>query len=131
MNYESTFICSPDILPEKVEELTAKALKIIENAKGTVKTVQQLGKRKLAYPISKFREGYYVYMEISGGGEMVISLENSFKFTDEIIRYLTVKIEKKKIAAKPVKVVEPAAAAAPEENNEPTTAPEPEQSPLA
>lgn len=125
MNYESTFICSPELAPEKVEELTAKVTSLIESSKGTVKSVQQLGKKKLAYPINKFREGSYVYMELSGTGEMVNAIENFFKLNDSVIRYLTVKVEKKKVAPKAApKKVE----AVPEvKKDEPTT----EQSPSA
>ncbi|MDR2709242.1 MAG: 30S ribosomal protein S6 [Elusimicrobiota bacterium] len=130
MNYESTFICAPDLPTEKVEDLTTKASKVIENSKGQVKTIQQLGKKKLAYPINKFREGSYVYMELEGSGEMVSALENFFKFTDGIMRYLTVKVEKKKAAAKPVSAPAPSpnsiqAPSAVEAKNEPAT----EQSP--
>ncbi|MDR2192165.1 MAG: 30S ribosomal protein S6 [Endomicrobium sp.] len=101
MNYESTFICSPELSSEKIEELTSKVTKLVETSKGTVKTVQQLGKKRLAYPISKFREGNYVYMELAGEGSMVGALENFFKLNDSVIRFLTVKVEeKKKVAAK-------------------------------
>lgn len=109
MNYESTFICSPELPAEKVEELTGKVSKIIETSNGTIKTVQQLGKKRLAYPINKFREGNYVYMELSGNGEMVSAMENFFKLQDGVIRFLTIKVEKKKVVAKP----EPKAAEAP------------------
>jgi small subunit ribosomal protein S6 len=94
------FIISPELPTDKVEELTAKVVKTIESAKGTVKTVQQLGKKKLAYPINKFSDGSYVYVELNGEGPMVSSLENFFKFNDSVIRFLTVKIEKKKVVTK-------------------------------
>jgi small subunit ribosomal protein S6 len=101
MNYESTFICSPELSAEKVEELTSKVAKLVESSKGTVKTVQQLGKKRLAYPISKFREGSYVYMELSGEGDMIGAIENFFKLNDSVVRFLTVKVEaKKKVASK-------------------------------
>ncbi|OEG69741.1 hypothetical protein ATZ36_07755 [Candidatus Endomicrobiellum trichonymphae] len=110
MNYESTFIISPEAPIEKVEELTAKAVKIIEDLKGTFKTAQQLGKKRFAYPINKLREGSYVYIEFSGNGETVNALENFFKFNDLIVRFLTVKVEKKRVVAKMVAKAEPQAA---------------------
>lgn len=101
MSYECTFICSPELDSAKIEELTSKASKIIETAGGTVKNLQQLGKKKLAYNVKKFREGIYVYMELSGSGSMVSSLETFFKVNDSIIRFLTIKVEpKKKVVAK-------------------------------
>lgn len=100
--YESTFICSPEVPTEKIDELVEKAKKTIENANGKVVVTQQLGRKRLAYPIKKFREGSYVYFELSGTGEMIASLENLYKVNDAVIRYLTVKVEKKKVVAKPV-----------------------------
>ncbi|MDR1720857.1 MAG: 30S ribosomal protein S6 [Endomicrobium sp.] len=100
MNYESTFIISLKLSAEKVEELIAKVLEIIKTSKGTVKTVQQLGKKKLAYPVKKAQEGNYVYIEFSGESAIVGALENFFKFNDSVMRFLTVKAEDKKVVAK-------------------------------
>ncbi|MDR1926722.1 MAG: 30S ribosomal protein S6 [Endomicrobium sp.] len=94
MNYESTFIVSPELQIEKVEQLIAKTVKVVETSEGTVKTVQQLGKKRLAYSINKVREGIYIYMELSGTGEMVNALENFFKFNDSVIRFMTIKSKK-------------------------------------
>ena len=96
MSYECTFICSPDLDAAKVEEIISKTTKVIEASNGTIKNLQQLGKKKLAYNINKFREGIYVYMELDGNGSMLQPLENFFKVNDSIIRFLTVKVEVKK-----------------------------------
>ena len=107
MSYECTFICSPELDSAKVEDLVAKVSKIIEAAEGKIKNLQQLGKKKLAYNIKKFREGNYVYVEFDANGSVVLSLENFFKVNDDVIRFLTVKVEeKKKKVAKKAKAVE-------------------------
>ena len=107
MSYECTFICSPELDSTKVEDLVSKVSKIIETAEGKIKNLQQLGKKKLAYNIKKFREGNYVYVEFDANGSVVLSLENFFKVNDDVIRFLTVKVEeKKKKAVKKAKVVE-------------------------
>ncbi len=107
MSYECTFICSPELDSTKVEEMVAKVSKIIETAEGKIKNLQQLGKKKLAYNIKKFREGNYVYVEFDANGSVVLSLENFFKVNDDVIRFLTVKVEeKKKKTVKKAKVVE-------------------------
>jgi small subunit ribosomal protein S6 len=105
MNYESTFIVSPELPVASVEEITSKVVKVLESAKGVVKSVQQIGKKRLAYPINNFREGNYVFMELTGSGDMVSALESFFKFNDSVIRFMTVKIEKKKTVKKPAKDV--------------------------
>ncbi|MDR0723768.1 MAG: 30S ribosomal protein S6 [Endomicrobium sp.] len=103
MNYESTFIVSPELPVENVEEITSKVVKVVESTKGIVKSLQQIGKKRLAYPINKFREGSYVFMELTGAGDMVSALENFFKFNDSVIRFMTIKVEKKKTIKKDVK----------------------------
>lgn len=123
--YESTFICSPELPAEKIDELTEKVKKLVDTAGGKVGVTQQLGRKRLSYPIKKFREGSYVYMELSGTGVMVASIENFYKVNDAVIRYLTVKVEKKKVQ----KPVAAPAAAAPAASPAPTaeTAPAPAQ----
>jgi small subunit ribosomal protein S6 len=100
MNYECTFICSPDLPAEKVEELISKTTKIVETSKGSIKSVQQLGKKKLAYPISKFREGNYVFMEFNSIGDTINKMEAFFKLNDGVIRFLTIKLDPQKEKAK-------------------------------
>jgi small subunit ribosomal protein S6 len=100
MDYEDTFIVSPELQTEQIEQLIAKVTKIIEISGGIVKAVQQLGKKRLAYPINKAREGIYVYMEFSGASGVIVALENFFKFNDSVIRFLTIKIENKKVITK-------------------------------
>jgi len=96
MIYETTFVVSQELQQEKVEEFIAKIIKIVETLKGAVIKVQQFGKRKLAYSINKFRDGSYVYVEFNGSGEVVNSLEKFFKVNDSVMRFLTVKVNKKK-----------------------------------
>lgn len=98
--YECTFICTPEIPPEKVDEAVEKVTKIVQENNGSIIIANKLGRRRLAYPIKKFREGSYVYMELSGTGEMVSAIENYFKISDFVIRYLTVKAAKKPVAPK-------------------------------
>lgn len=120
--YETTFICSPEVPAEKLEDTVAKVRKVVETAGGTISLLQQLGRKRLAYPINKFREGHYVYLELTGPGALVPGLENFFKVNDHVIRYLTVKVEKKKpVAVKPA--AEPAKPAAEEVKSDATEQP--------
>jgi len=104
VTYESTVICSPELPAEKIDELVEKIRKIVEDTKGQILIIQQLGKKRLAYPIKKYREGSYVYIELSGTGESISALDNFFKVNDTIIRSLTVKAGKKK-PVKPAVIV--------------------------
>ena len=114
--YESTVIFSPELPPEKVEELLDKVKKIIESAGGTIGLVQNMGKKRMSYPINHFAEGSYVYVEFAGPGNIVGDLEKFYKVTDAVIRFLTVHAVKK-VPPAPPRVVE-APVAAPEQKND-------------
>ncbi len=117
--YESTFICSPELPAEKIDEIVEKVKKVVDHSHGSVVAIQQLGKKKLAYPVKKFREGNYVFLELSGPGELIHALETFYRVNDSVIRYLTVKIEKKKKSSKtPEKVQAEPKEVKPNEPNE-------------
>jgi small subunit ribosomal protein S6 len=54
--------------------------------------------RKLAYPIERKTNGYYAYVEFQGNGEFIEKLERNYRYDDQVIRYLTVKLEKHALA---------------------------------
>ena len=125
-HYEIVFLVHPD-QSAQVPAMIDRYKSTVEDAGGKIHRLEDWGRRHLAYPIKKFREGSYVYLELSGEGEMVTALENFFKVNDTIIRYLTVKAGKKK-PVKPAQVqpiAEEAAKQVPEEGktDESTTKP--------
>ncbi|MDR1052511.1 MAG: 30S ribosomal protein S6 [Endomicrobium sp.] len=95
MNYESTFIIVPNLASDKIDEIISKTVKTIEDSKGIVKLTQNLGCKKFSYPIKKFNEGVYIYIEMSACVETIKSIENFFKFNDLILRSLIIKSKKK------------------------------------
>lgn len=113
-HYESTIIFSPEVPAEKLDELIEKIKKLVENSEGSVVIQEKFGRKKLAYPIKKFQDGFYMYFEISGTGKTIAAVENFCKVSDQIIRYLTIKKVKKAPApVKPEAVKAEAAASAP------------------
>ena len=60
--YESVVIINPNLEAEGIKALIAKISDLI-NSNGTVSSVEELGKRKLAYEIKKLNEGYYVVLK--------------------------------------------------------------------
>ncbi|MBN1621072.1 MAG: 30S ribosomal protein S6 [Endomicrobiales bacterium] len=122
--YESTVIFSPEVPAEKLEETIEKIKKTIENSNGKVTHFEKLGQRKMAYSIKKFEEGNYVYLEFTGSGDILKSVENFYRVNDTIIRYLTVKAVKKTVktkkSEKPQSVQEKSVAEEPQEQEKPS-----------
>ena len=89
--YETMYILRPDIPEEEVDSHLKKYSEILEKSGTEVLDSQMRGKRRLAYPISKHKEGIYVQLSHKGNGQQVASLERAMRLSEDVIRYLTVK----------------------------------------
>jgi small subunit ribosomal protein S6 len=89
--YETMYILRPDIPEEEVESHITKYRDLVIEAGGEVLDTQMRGKRRLAYPIAKHREGIYVQLNHNGDGQQVAPLERAMRLSEDVIRYLTVK----------------------------------------
>jgi len=89
--YETMYILRPDIPEEEVDNHIKKYNEILEKAGTVVLDSQMRGKRRLAYPIAKHKEGIYVQLSHKGEGQNVAVLERAMRLSEDVIRYLTVK----------------------------------------
>lgn len=88
-----TFIIRPDADEEEAAAITEGVSQMVAANGGQVTQVDLWGKRRLAYPIGKLREGQYVLMQIQQGPNAVTELERSLKLQEQIIRHLIVRRE--------------------------------------
>ncbi len=91
--YELIYIVRPDVSTQQVDALTEKYSTMITENGGKVKSVEQWGLRTLAYKIRKHRKGYYTMLCVEMNGETVNQLEHSMKLSDDVIRFMTVKVD--------------------------------------
>ena len=89
--YETMYILRPDIPEEEVDTHLKKYNEILEKSGTEVLDSQMRGKRRLAYPIAKHKEGVYVQLSHKGDGQQVAILERAMRLSEDVIRYLTVK----------------------------------------
>ena len=90
--YEVVYIIKPNFEDEKYNQIIEKYNALIQNNGGEILKVEPWGKRRLAYEIEKLNEGYYVLLRINGSPELPQELERNFKISDEIMRYLVVRV---------------------------------------
>lgn len=91
--YETVFIISPTLDDEARAALVEKFKNLI-SSNGQLLTVEEWGKRRLAYKINKHAEGYYVLMQFISKPDFPRELERVYRITDGVIRFLIVKLEK-------------------------------------
>ncbi|MDR3207197.1 MAG: 30S ribosomal protein S6 [Oscillospiraceae bacterium] len=87
--YETVFILTPVLSEEETAALVQKFKSLVE-ANGTLGEVDEWGKRRLAYEISKQTEGYYVLMNFESKPDFPAELERIYSITDGVIRWLTI-----------------------------------------
>ena len=98
--YEMMFIARTDVPDEDLDKLNAQMESVVSGAGGKTEKIDKMGRRRLAYRVKKQREGFYVLFTFEGNGETVREFERRLKVTDQVIKYLTVRIdERERIAA--------------------------------
>ncbi|MEZ5425927.1 MAG: 30S ribosomal protein S6 [Pyrinomonadaceae bacterium] len=99
--YEVMYIAGPETADDTITQLNEAIANLVAENGGEVVKTDVMGVRKLAYPIKKKSEGYYVLFEIEGSGQEIAELERRMRVNDLILRYLTVRVdEERKTAAK-------------------------------
>ncbi len=119
--YEVMFIVRPDVEDEEVDKLIAGFSSTVTTGGGAVKTVEKMGRRKLAYMVRKFNDGNFVLLTIEAGGAVVLELERRLRVTEPVIKFITVRMDEEEKRLAKVKAARgvrrqtgtPAAAAAP------------------
>jgi small subunit ribosomal protein S6 len=87
------FIIDAGASDEDVTRLSDGLQQIITDQGGTVTKNENMGRRTLAYPIDRKNEGIYVLYEIEGTGREIAELERRMRVNDQIIRYITVRVD--------------------------------------
>lgn len=91
--YESIIIINPSVEEQGVKDLTQRFTDLI-NKNGKAESVEDMGKRKLAYEVKKNKEGTYILFTFEANPDSISELERNYRITDEVIKFITVKVEK-------------------------------------
>ena len=123
--YEVMFIVRPDMVEEELDKLISNLEAAVTGGKGTVKSVDKMGKRRLAYVVRKFMDGFYILLTVEGSGDMIHELERRLRVTEPVIKFITVRIDEEQKRLDKIKAIRDArrkavpAPATPEPASEP------------
>ena len=92
--YETIFVINPELTEEATKALVEKFTGIVTNNGGTIDSIDEWGKRKLAYPIEDYTEGYYVLVNFTAEKTVPAELDRVYNITDGILRSIIVALEK-------------------------------------
>lgn len=91
--YEHVLIARPDISPAQVESLMEELSGFLDKQGAKVSKSEYWGLRNLSYQINKQRKGHYSLFNIDGPAEAIHELERQHRLSDDIMRYMTIKVE--------------------------------------
>jgi len=91
--YEVMFIIRPDVAEEDADKLIAGFEGTVTTGGGNIRSVEKMGRRKLAYTVRKFNDGNYVLLTIDADGKLVAELERRLRVSEPVIKYLTVRMD--------------------------------------
>lgn len=89
-NYELLFFMDSALTTEVREAVISKFVAIIENGGGKVDTLDRWGLKKLAYPIAKKTDAYYVLINFQGKGDLPMEIERVMNITDGVLRHMII-----------------------------------------
>lgn len=98
--YETTFIVNPGLDDDQIGNTVKQVEELITKNGGEIASVDHIGRRRLAYPIAKKHNGYYASIEFISEGRLVDKVERFYQLDENVMRYLTIQLDKRQLEAK-------------------------------
>jgi len=111
--YELMFIVRPDMVDEELDKIISTLENQVTTSGGTVKNVERMGKRRLAYKVRKFQDGMYILLTVEGTGALIHELERRLRVNEPVIKFLTVRIDEEQKRLDKIKAIRDARRKAP------------------
>ena len=98
--YEIMFIVRPDVEEADIDKLIEGFSANVTNGGGEVKSVEKMGRRRLAYTVRKFNDGFYILLNIAAAGSLITEIERRLRVSEQVIKFITVRMdeEEKRLA---------------------------------
>jgi small subunit ribosomal protein S6 len=103
--YELMFIVRPDMVEEDQDKLISTLESAVTSSSGKVKSVEKMGKRRLAYMVRRFHDGIYILLTVEGGGGLIHELERRLRVSEPVIKFLTVRTDEEQKRLDKIKAI--------------------------
>ena len=98
--YEIMFIVRPDVEEADLDKLIEGFQKNVTDGGGEVRSTEKMGRRRLAYTVRKFNDGFYVLLTVISEGSLIAEIERRLRVSEQVIKFITVRMdeEEKRLA---------------------------------
>ncbi len=99
-SYEIMFIVRPDIEEADIDKIVETFSGYVTQGGGTVKQTEKMGRRRLAYTVRKFNDGFYVLLIVESPASLIHEIERRLRVSEQVIKFITVRTdeEEKRVA---------------------------------
>ena len=94
-NYELLAIFKPSLDSEELDKLVDKITEEVKSYKGSVSSVDKMGRKKLAYDVHGYRDGFFTNIVLSIPGESVVEFKRNLKLNENVLRFMFMEESKK------------------------------------
>jgi len=103
--YEIMFIVRPDVEEADLDKLIEGFSGNITSGGGEVKAVEKMGRRRLAYTVRKFNDGFYVLLTIAAPGSLIGEIERRLRVSEPVIKFITVRMDEEEKRLNKIKAI--------------------------
>jgi small subunit ribosomal protein S6 len=103
--YEIMFIVRPDVEEADLDKLIEGFQKNVTDGGGEVKSTEKMGRRRLAYTVRKFNDGFYVLLTIVAAGSLITEIERRLRVSEQVIKFITVRMDEEEKRLAKVKAI--------------------------
>jgi small subunit ribosomal protein S6 len=92
-SYEIMFIVRPDVEEADMDKLIETFSGYVTTGGGTIKSTEKMGRRRLAYTVKKFNDGFYVLLIVEAPASLISEIERRLRVSEPVIKFLTVRMD--------------------------------------
>src|SRR5580698_8039483 len=98
--YEIMFIVRPDVEEAELDKLVETISGYVTGGGGEVKSTEKMGRRRLAYTVQKFNDGFYILLIVAAPASLISEIERRLRVSEPVIKFITVRMdeEEKRLA---------------------------------
>jgi len=103
--YEIMFIVRPDVEEADLDKLIEGFQKNVTDGGGEIRSTEKMGRRRLAYTVRKFNDGFYVLLNIAAEGKLITEIERRLRVSEPVIKFITVRMDEEEKRLAKVKAI--------------------------
>ncbi len=94
-NYELLVVFKPSLDSEELDKAVEKISEEIKSYKGSIESVDKMGRKKLAYDVQGYRDGFFTNVILSTPAESIVEFKRNLKLNDNVLRFMFMEVSKK------------------------------------